>query len=185
MPVHHDSSSEADGTWFRVFPSAAGQEAGSTAQEYFDVFSNPEEVEGVAHALMSLLAGNRSLISQMIHGGGEAEEGNRVQFSPSQVDDFIQTLPRVEISKLEKDDVECSICKLEYGTHRKNTSTEASLDQRLPGEEEPEKPVKLSCGHIFGEWCIKSWLLEQPASCPTCRFQFQPVVEEDDLPALL
>lgn len=85
----------------------------------------------------------------------------------------------MEIGALETDDMECSICKLEYGTYRGEeiSSTESVLDQGLPGEESTEQPVKLCCGHLFGEWCIKTWLLEQPASCPVCRFQFKPVVQ--------
>lgn len=106
------------------------------------------------------------------------EESSGIQFSASQVDNFVRTLPRVEISILDKEEEKCSICKLEYGTMRgSTTSTEpaSQSDQGLPGEESPEQPVKLSCGHIFGEWCIKTWLLEQPASCPTCRLQFEPI----------
>lgn len=118
-------------------------------------------------------------VYQLADDEEELEEESGVQFSPSQVDDFIQTLPRVDISTLERDEAECSICKLEYGTHRGNTGTMAALDQGLSGEEEAERPVKLSCGHIFGEWCIKMWLVEQPASCPTCRFQFSPIVQKD------
>lgn len=119
-------------------------------------------------------------IMSATHGGhhqaDEEEEGSGIQFSPCQVEDFLQTLARVEISTLGTDDVKCSICKLEYGKGRGNTTEPASNSgQGLPGEETPEYPVKLSCGHVFGDWCIKTWLLVQPASCPICRFQFQPV----------
>lgn len=104
------------------------------------------------------------------------ELGTGVQFSPSQVDDFLQTLGRVELSSLGPDDMMCSICKEEYGEERGKTTGQASdADHRLPGEETPEYPVKLSCRHVFGNWCIKAWLLRQPASCPACRFQFLPV----------
>lgn len=104
------------------------------------------------------------------------EEGSGIQFSPSQVEKLLQTLPRVEISTLGTDDKKCSICKQEYGTTRGGSTKPASdPNQGLPGEEVPEHPVKLSCSHVFGEWCIKTWLLGQPASCPVCRFQFEPV----------
>lgn len=119
-------------------------------------------------------------IDLLLADNDEEEESSGIQFSASQVDDFLQTLPRVEISTLELEEVKCSICKLDYGTQRGNTtSTETGLEsgQGLPGEEEPEQPVELFCGHVFGEWCIKTWLLEQPASCPTCRLQFEPILE--------
>lgn len=79
----------------------------------------------------------------------------------------------LEISTLETDEVHCSICKAEYGTDRGEIYGAEPADQGLFGEEAPEYTVKLSCGHVFGD---KKWLLEQPASCPICRFQFKPVV---------
>ena len=87
-------------------------------------------------------------------------------------------------------EVTCSICLQEYGTGRGSEgeittsgggTTEQSApasgkfdnDQEgFPSEEAPEYPVKISCGHVNGERCIKRWLLEQPASCPTCRLHF-------------
>ncbi len=114
-------------------------------------------------------------------GGDEEREGESIgiQFSPNQVDEFVETSARVEIGALESDEMECSICKFEYGTYKGEEirSTEPALDQELPSEDAPEQPAKLPCGHVFGEWCIKTWLLEQPATCPTCRFQFKPVVQ--------
>lgn len=110
----------------------------------------------------------------------EEEESLGFQFTTGQVDDFIQTLARVEISTLHVDDAKCPICKLDYGTQRGETASSESAtnsDQGLPGEDAPEQPVRLSCGHVFGEWCIKTWLLEQRATCPTCRFQFEPIVQ--------
>lgn len=104
------------------------------------------------------------------------EQETGIQFSPSQVEDFLQTLGHVEISSLGTDDTMCSICKENYGEERgKATGPASDADQRLPGEETPEYPVELSCRHVFGDWCIKAWLLRQPASCPACRFQFRPV----------
>lgn len=98
------------------------------------------------------------------------------QFSPSQVEDFLQTSSPVGISKLEKDDQRCSICMSEYVKERGDTKKPAvESEQRLLGEDAPENPIKLPCGHVFGEWCIKAWLLKQRASCPVCRFQFRPV----------
>lgn len=104
------------------------------------------------------------------------EQGTGIQFSPSQVEDFLQTLVPEETSSLRTDDTNCSICKEKYGKERGNsTGLVSDADQRLLGEETPEYPVKLSCRHVFGGWCIKAWLLRQPASCPACRVQFRPV----------
>lgn len=104
------------------------------------------------------------------------EQETGIQFSLSQVEDFLQTLGHVEISSRRTDDTKCSICMEEYGKEKGNSIAPASdAEQRLLGEETPEYPVKLSCRHVFGDWCIKTWLLRQPASCPACRFQFRPV----------
>ena len=114
-------------------------------------------------------------------GGDEGMEGARIgtQLSHDQVDELVQASARVELDGLESDEMECPICKLEYGSYRgeETPSTEPALDQELSGEDAPEQAIKLPCGHVFGDWCIKTWLLGLPAaSCPTCRFQFNPVV---------
>lgn len=134
------------------------------------------------HSSLEELGAFREFAANMsaTHGGDAdqavEEEGSGVQFSSSQVEDFVNALPRVEISSLGTDDLKCSICKLEYGKERAiSTEPGSDSDQGLPGEGMPEYPVKLSCGHVFGDWCIKTWLLLQPASCPTCRVHLQPV----------
>ena len=137
----------------------------------------------VIHETLALLENMRTLESVtdwitrsddeiFYHGEDESE----IQFFPSQVEDFMQTLPRVEMDTLGTDDLRCSICKEEYGKQRGDSTNPASgSDPRLPGEETPEHPLELPCRHVFGEWCIKTWLLGRPASCPTCRFHFKPV----------
>lgn len=63
------------------------------------------------------------------------EQGTGIQFSPSQVEDFLQTFVPVEISSLRTDDTKCSICKEEYSKERgKSTGLGSDADQRLPGE---------------------------------------------------
>lgn len=105
------------------------------------------------------------------------EEQIEIQFSTNQVDKFMQNLSRVDIVTLGTDDLRCSICKEEYGKQRgDSTDPASSFDPRLPGEEMSEHPLELPCHHVFGEWCIKTWLLGQPASCPMCRFHLKPPV---------
>lgn len=79
------------------------------------------------------------------------------QFSLSQVEDFLQTSSPVGISTLEKDDQKCSICMSEYVKERGDTNKPAmESEQGLLGEDAPGNPIKLPCGHVFGECCIKA-----------------------------
>lgn len=137
------------------------------------------EYRNVLDNAVNQLASLNGDIDRLIDGENDEEEGSRgFQFTASQVADFVQTLAQVEINTLQMDEAKCSICKLEYGTRRGDTTSSepaSNSDQELQGEDAPEQPVKLSCGHLFGEWCMKTWLLEQPASCPTCRLQFEPI----------
>lgn len=114
---------------------------------------------------------------------------HKIQFSPEQVDEFVQSLPRMKNSSLGEEERICSICAFEYGDVRGILAAPVSGkgkniimpysdlvdDEGLPGEELPEAAAKLPCGHVYGDWCIKTWLLEQPATCPACRYCFQPV----------
>lgn len=115
----------------------------------------------------------RHFLEYILEHGGINTSGT--QFSSSQIEDFLQNSPPVEKSTLEEEDQECSICMSKYGIGRGNKEPATKSEQGLLGEEAPESPVKLPCGHVFGDWCIKKWLLTQHASCPACRFQFRPV----------
>lgn len=72
----------------------------------------------------------------------------------------------VFVSKVTVDagETECSICKVSYQGFE-NT-------QPCP-EETKERPVRLACGHIFGQLCITEWL-DKHSSCPTCRHEVLP-----------
>lgn len=193
----------ADRTWFRIVHRVTDIRGTQTLQYPYnssghgEVSLSPasEELElmladmntttrRAIHATIPLLESWRTLESAtdwIVHSDDENfnydEDQSGIQLSPNQVDEFMQTLSRVEIGTLGTDDLSCSICKEEYGKQRGDSTEPASgSDPRLPGEEMPEQPVELSCRHVFGEWCIKTWLLEQPASCPTCRFHFKPLV---------
>lgn len=48
----------------------------------------------------------------------EEWKGSGIQFSPSQVEDFMQTVSRVEMGTLGTDELACSICKEEYSKQR-------------------------------------------------------------------
>lgn len=113
----------------------------------------------------------------------------KIQFSPEEVDRFLDSLPRLKNGSLGKEE-NCSICLFGYGEVRgklaapvevsgkgkkRMSVSDDVVEEGLPGEELPELAAKLPCGHIYGELCIKTWLLERPATCPTCRYCFQPV----------
>lgn len=45
-----------------------------------------------------------------------------------------------------------------------------AINSEVEEDERPENPVKLECGHVFGERCIRRWINEgNPPTCPTCR----------------
>lgn len=80
---------------------------------------------------------------------------------------WFNELPSVDIETLDKNDKICGICRVEY-----SFSSPDSGDQEDP----PEKPIRLACGHVFGQLCLKQWLGPAPQggnnnSCPTCRHQ--------------
>lgn len=93
-----------------------------------------------------------------------------------QVGVFVQTLPCVAICSLGPEDLKCPICGSEYGKDRGSTTSvpASQSDQVFPGQDWREFPVRLPCGHVFGHWCIATWLRGcQPPSCPVCRFSLQ------------
>lgn len=183
---------EFDQEWDEIACQIAA-EAGVFTQEYGQQYAPLEdsgEVPILANPEQSaLMSGNRDrhraldiafledMMEFMEHEGLTDIIG--LPFSPSQVENFLEDSPRIEIKTLEKDDQECSICKSKYGKERRDTTKSASnSEQGLLDEEMPEYPVKLPCDHVFGDGCIKTWLLGQSASCPLCRLQFAGSIDK-------
>lgn len=129
------------------------------------------------------------------------------QFLPIEVDEYVESLVRVDIDSLGTEEEEyptCDICKESFGQPRgscsppfiitPSTTTSPASTQHVVKEpesesgqpvkaatnptnaaemnedERPESPVKLECGHIFGEICLRKWISEgNPPTCPMCR----------------
>ena len=80
---------------------------------------------------------------------------------------FLQNLPIVVVDELPEDERRCHICH----------------DPYLQGDE-AEEPVRLPCGHHFGQACINRWLspddVEPKSTCPICRTSFFTVEYRSD-----
>ena len=80
---------------------------------------------------------------------------------------FLQNLPIVVVEELPEDEKHCHICH----------------DPYLQAEE-AEEPVRLPCGHHFGQVCINRWLSPDDAdpksTCPICRMSFFAVEQRDN-----
>ncbi|KAN0098320.1 hypothetical protein V8E51_013983 [Hyaloscypha variabilis] len=86
--------------------------------------------------------------------------------SPKQ-DRVSRALASVPIEDLLENDRQCSICREAYGQYEQDAK-------------EGENPVRLQCGHTFGNQCITRWLLEKRlANCPVCRREALPSLPED------
>ncbi len=70
----------------------------------------------------------------------------------------LEALPEISLEILAEDHKSCNICMEQF--------TDAT---------DAERPVSLSCGHIFGSSCIKAWAsqVSQP-TCPMCRTILTP-----------
>ena len=75
-------------------------------------------------------------------------------------DALINTIPTTVVTEnLSEEERSCPIClsEMEVGTEVRN----------------------LPCNHIFHKGCVDEWLRVN-ASCPTCRFNIQPVEDEEE-----
>ena len=93
---------------------------------------------------------------------------------------------RVNIEDLADDqhDRTCKICEKPYEKGPEYTTSEPWTRLPIPAEEDP---VRLACGHIFGESCIQLWTFPKPFgsdcnSCPLCR---EPVFVLSDVQEML
>ena len=105
--------------------------------------------------------------------------------------EFILSLPHISRDSLGKEqrDKECNICyypffasrgKLEAEAIRNGTAPpDMSLQpHEVPFSDLPELPVRLPCGHIFGQICVLKWISGErsgyPPTCPICRAIWMP-----------
>lgn len=105
------------------------------------------------------------------------------EYSHKTVDRLMYSLHRTNVSSLAEDDKLCEICFLCFDEWRWDDE-ERQISNKAGGvdsepfqvlvEMMPENPVKLYCGHIFGELCLRTWLMQiipkgGPPTCPKCR----------------
>lgn len=108
------------------------------------------------------------------------------QYSHKTVDRLMYSLHRTDVSSLAEDDKLCEICFLCFDEWRWDEEWQI-IANNAGGHSEPfqvlidmmpENPVRLSCGHIFGELCLRTWLIQiirkgLPPTCPKCRAKLE------------
>ena len=91
---------------------------------------------------------------------------------------FVDGLALVRVSDLPAEERFCCICRTDYFHAHTVTTTEiyARMFPDRIDEESREKcvPVKLRCGHIVGDRCIRQWIESSLSRflngrCPVCR----------------
>ena len=105
-----------------------------------------------------------------------------LQFSPNEIVQFMHSLCRIDISNLAEDNKDCEICFERLGEWRWGNehpvNAGASEPFKVLEDMMPEDPVKLPCGHYFGELCLRTWIKEiseGPPTCPKCRSNLRGV----------
>lgn len=103
----------------------------------------------------------------------------------TEVDEFMKTLEKVNVTSLKQDARECDICKTDF-SHLPAAAASSSFTNPTPAshgqepankqsfkDEELESPVRLACGHVYGEKCLKTWIsgkgIGTLPTCPMCR----------------
>lgn len=123
------------------------------------------------------------------------------RFTPQEIDLFMGRLITVNVDELSQDATECAICKVKYATlagsqmgtgalssevtastHNDQAVVELAVNLREATDREQamaESPVKLACGHIMGENCLRLWISEDASgiqpTCPMCRAIIQGI----------
>lgn len=99
-----------------------------------------------------------------------------LQFSPDEVVQFLHSLRRIDICNLTEDNKDCEICFQCFGKWRWGNEHPVNAGALEPfkvlEDMMPEDPVRLPCGHYFGELCLHAWIKETskgPPTCPKCR----------------
>lgn len=102
-------------------------------------------------------------------------------FSAAEVDEFIKKLGKVNVTSLKQDARECDICKTDFShlpaaassTNPTPVSHAQETAEQSVNDEELEIPVRLACGHVYGEKCLKTWISGKRVgnlpTCPMCR----------------
>ncbi|AQZ13139.1 YBR062C [Zygosaccharomyces parabailii] len=123
-----------------------GSEVRSQFQELFQAFSRQEDQEEGDNARLLML------LSQLIPPSLQEEWMEQMEQSNKKgcPQEFIDSLPRISVAKLNSDD-SCPICCTVY------LEDDYPLVARLP-----------HCGHTFDLECISVWL-SKSTSCPLCR----------------
>lgn len=107
---------------------------------------------------------------------------------------FFFSLPYLSRHNLGEEEKECNICYYPYFASRGNleagairNGTVPRLDKGLkphevPLSDLPELPVRLPCGHVFGQMCVLKWISLAGAGgsgnhpkCPICRAIWTPL----------
>lgn len=90
---------------------------------------------------------------------GPASSGNRGSGGATKKK-FANPPPIVTKEQLEKDKTSCPICYTDF------------YDKDAEGK--IEYPVRLPCGHVYGQKCIEEWI-QETNSCPMCKKEF-PII---------
>lgn len=112
----------------------------------FQEFSSNNSEEDVDNTMLLLLLSQMIPVSLQQEWMEQMEQADKKGCSES----FIDSLPRVPVSKIKKED-NCPICCCTYGEDNH------PLIAELP-----------HCGHRFDVECISVWL-SKSTSCPLCR----------------
>lgn len=103
---------------------------------------------------------------------------------------FILSLPHISQQSL-GEEKECNICYYPFFASRGKFEAEAIRDgtvpppdmslepHEVPFSDLPELPIRLPCGHVFGQICVIKWILRDwnghTPTCPICRAILTPV----------